>query len=602
MKLSKLYSNKENFKNILFNLNGLNVIYAEVKTDIKDKRNSHCLGKTKVAELIDFLLLKKIDKKDFLLKWDLNGKHLFTEYIFYLEIELNDGKLLTIKRGVENNTKISFSLSESRNEEFLPPSEYQYQNLSIDKAREVLSEFLKYDFFFNKNYDYRKLLSYCLRTPPDDYKDVFQLSKFSNGKHKYWKPIIFDLLGFDGELLLKKYENDDEIEELKGFIGTLKREYRIDKKDRDILIAERQSIEQNNAEIEKKIDAFNFYEQDKKLIQNGIDKIENSISDYNSISYSLNYEIDKLKKSIQKEFAFDITKVQQVFEETGIYFGNQIKNDYQELLNFNSKITIERNKLIKKVLSSKQKELEKINFELKELNSKKEELLSIIQDTDTFKKFKAHQKSLAKKEEELNEVNEKIKYIDLIFSKEEEIESKKEEIEGTINRLKYLSSHTEENEKYSEIRKKFRDYYKFIMDENANISWHLNNNNNIDFPAPKILDKTNTNTSKDEGTTYKKILCVAFDLAILTSYNNQSFFRFIYHDDVLSTQDNGIKIRLLTLIQNLSKKYNIQYMLSVIKSDLPVDENDVITYFNDNEVVLKLNDKDDRGTLFGFSF
>ncbi|QYS91994.1 DUF2326 domain-containing protein [Flavobacterium covae] len=140
------------------------------------------------------------------------------------------------------------------------------------------------------------------------------------------------------------------------------------------------------------------------------------------------------------------------------------------------------------------------------------------------------------------------------------------------------------------------------MDENANISWHLNNNNNIDFPAPKILDKTNTNTSKDEGTTYKKILCVAFDLAILTSYNNQSFFRFIYHDDVLSTQDNGIKIRLLTLIQNLSKKYNIQYMLSVIKSDLPVDENDVITYFNDNEVVLKLNDKDDRGTLFGFSF
>ncbi|QYS91992.1 hypothetical protein JJC04_05025 [Flavobacterium covae] len=65
MKLSKLYSNKENFKNILFNLNGLNVIYAEVKTDIKDKRNSHCLGKTKVAELIDFLLLKKIDKKIF---------------------------------------------------------------------------------------------------------------------------------------------------------------------------------------------------------------------------------------------------------------------------------------------------------------------------------------------------------------------------------------------------------------------------------------------------------------------------------------------------------------------------------------------------------
>lgn len=94
-------------------------------------------------------------------------------------------------------------------------------------------------------------------------------------------------------------------------------------------------------------------------------------------------------------------------------------------MNFNSKITIERNKLIKKVLSSKQKELEKINFELKELNSKKEELLSIIQDTDTFKKFKAHQKSLAKKEEELNEVNQKIKYIDLIFLKKKKLNQKR---------------------------------------------------------------------------------------------------------------------------------------------------------------------------------
>ena len=42
--------------------------------------------------------------------------------------------------------------------------------------------------------------------------------------------------------------------------------------------------------------AFNFYEQDKKLIQNGISDIENAISDCNSISYNLNYEIDKLKK------------------------------------------------------------------------------------------------------------------------------------------------------------------------------------------------------------------------------------------------------------------------------------------------------------------
>lgn len=603
MKLSKLYSNQEKFKNILFNLNGLNVIYAEVQTDLKDKKNSHDLGKTKVAELIDFLLLRKIDKKDFLLKLtDIDNKSIFNEYIFYLEIELDNGKFLTIKRGIESNTKISFSLLEKRSTDFFPPTKFDYENISIDKAREILADFLNFNFFFDKNYDYRKALSYNLRTPPDDYKDVFQLSKFSNGKHKYWKPFIFDLLGFDGELLLKKYENDEEIEEINGFIGTLKREYKIDKKDRDSLIAEKISIEENNAEIENKIDAFNFYEQDKKLIQNGISDIENSISEYNSLSYNLNFEIDKLKKSIQNDFAFELNKVQKVFEETGIYFGEQIKKDYQELLDFNSKITIERNKLIKKVLVKKQKELVQINSSLSELNSKKENLLSVLQDTDTFKKFKTYQKALAKTEEELNNVNLKISYIDLIFSKEDEIETKRGDIEETIDKLKYLSRHTEENNKYEDIRKKFHSYYKFIMDESANISWHLNSSNNIEFPPPKVQDNTNKNTAKGEGTTYKKLLCVAFDLAILTSYNNQPFFKFIYHDDVLSTQDNGIKLRLLELINNLLKDFDFQYILSVIKSDLPIDEEENILYFEENEVVLRLNDVSEEGTLFGFSF
>ena len=65
MKLSKLYCNNKDFKNITFNPIGLNVIYADVKPIDKSKKdNSHSRGKTKVAELIDFLLLKKIDNND----------------------------------------------------------------------------------------------------------------------------------------------------------------------------------------------------------------------------------------------------------------------------------------------------------------------------------------------------------------------------------------------------------------------------------------------------------------------------------------------------------------------------------------------------------
>ena len=77
MQLSKLYCNIEGFKNILFNLNGLNIVYADVKSDFNEKKNSHDLGKTKLAEIIDFLLLKGIDKKHFLLKIKNEEKSIF---------------------------------------------------------------------------------------------------------------------------------------------------------------------------------------------------------------------------------------------------------------------------------------------------------------------------------------------------------------------------------------------------------------------------------------------------------------------------------------------------------------------------------------------
>ena len=34
---------------------------------------------------------------------------------------------------------------------------------------------------------------------------MFQLGKFMNGKHKDWKPAVFELLGYDSKALVRKY-------------------------------------------------------------------------------------------------------------------------------------------------------------------------------------------------------------------------------------------------------------------------------------------------------------------------------------------------------------------------------------------------------------
>ncbi len=603
MQLSKLYCNHKDFKNITFNLNQLNVIYADVKSKLEEKKNSHALGKTKLADLIDFMLLKKIDRHHFLLKIKENDISVFTNHIFYLELYLNSGKFLTIKRAVKSNTKISFVIQDQTITDYCPPSTWSHENVSIKKARNILSEYLSFDFFHNKDYNYRKSIGYSLRTQ-DDYKDVYKLNKFVGGQDIHWKPFMFDLLGFKGELLQLKYDNDSKIEDIKRLINSYKNDYSVKIEDRDEIIAEKAILENEYKEVEKQIDKFNFYQQDKTLIKKGVDEIEVKISNLNTKSYKLNYELDRLRSSIKNNFSFDIDKVKKVFEETSILFPAQLSSDYENLLAFNKKLTTERNKLLRSTINEKEKELNNINSKLEKLHKERESLLTHLTDSDTFTKFKKHQKDLVKVESQLLKFQEKINAIDLIVQKENEIEALQTNIKSTINELKKIHQSTDRNKKYNEIRALFTKFYKHIMDENAVLSWHLNSNNNVDFIPPKVKSKIDESkvTAKDEGNTYMKLLCVAFDLSILCAYNKESYFRFVYHDDVLSQQDYGIKIRLLELINNITKKYKIQYILSAIKSDLPVNHSGKIQEFNENEIVLKLHDKDISGTLFGFEF
>ena len=603
MKLSKLYCNDEKFKNIKFNLKGLTVIYADVKSQPIEKKNSHDLGKTKLAELIDFLLIKEIDRKHFLLKTKEQGTSIFDDFIFYLEVQLNSGKYLTIKRSVGQHTKTSFSLSFSSTHNFTPPTIWVHENLGYKKAKEYLNEILAFDFFQGKSYTYRKAVSYSIRKQ-QDYDDVYKLSKFVGGKDVDWKPFMFDLLGFDGETLEKKYRDEENIKNIAEIIDSLKKDFSVNENSRDEIVAQLAINEGKANKIEKDIDAFNFYEQDKTLIKEGIEDIESKISQLNTTSYNLNYEIEKLQTSIKNNFAFNINKVEKVFKEANMFFPENLKNNYEDLLSFNKELTKERNKYIKEVLIDKKNKLKIISNELYELNKKKEDLLGFLQDTDTFNKFKVYQRNLSKIQGEIISLQERIKVIDTIIQKEKELESFNRDIEKSIEILKELQQNTDKNTRYNDIRSKFSQYFEEVMNEDAYISWSLNTNNNVDFTPPKIKtkDSSSIDTAKDEGKTYRKLLCIMFDLAILTTYNAESYFRFVYHDDVLSQQDNGIKRRLLELIRNLSLQYDFQYILSVIKSDLPTDENDSPILFDENEIILKLNDKDEIGTLFGFEF
>ena len=191
MRLLKIFSDK-NFKNVRLNEH-FNVVLAKIQ-DKTNKNDTHNLGKTSLIHVINFLLLGEFQKNKGLL-----SNSIFYGQTFYLEIKLNNGQHLIIRRDINSPSKISFKLNDIELNNFIPPAEWDEEDMAFDKAKEKLNEYLDFDVL--TNWTYRKSITYFLRTQ-QDYLDVYQLNKFK-GRHIDWKPFVFELLGFNGKLRWK---------------------------------------------------------------------------------------------------------------------------------------------------------------------------------------------------------------------------------------------------------------------------------------------------------------------------------------------------------------------------------------------------------------
>ena len=159
MKLSRIYSNQARlFAPIAFNGvrdANISVVFARITKPKDPTKDSHNLGKTTLVHLIDFLLLKNIEKDHIFLK---HGE-LFTKFVFYLEIQTPKGAYVTIRRAVATHTRASLK----RHSEEIPDlsdwdnQKWDHEDITIDKARQLLDSYL--DLEAIKPWEYRKGVS-----------------------------------------------------------------------------------------------------------------------------------------------------------------------------------------------------------------------------------------------------------------------------------------------------------------------------------------------------------------------------------------------------------------------------------------------------------
>lgn len=599
MKLSKIYTNNDSmFTPINFNLNNnsenlLNVIFAESLDPMNKSKNLHNKGKTILVYLIDFLLLKEADYQSFPMKY----KNKFKDLEFYIEVLLNSGSYLTINRNLEERSPISLKFHEHEKQNYtkLDVNEWNHYRIAFSRAEDIVNSNLNLQI--TKPWSYRKGLTYFLRTQ-QDYNDPFQISKFSKGSDSHWKPYMAHILGLDSNLIMKKYEIDEKIYKLTTEKNIKAREVVYSEDDYNKLNNEIEIAKEELIKISNDLDSFKFSKHEIEINQTMIKEIEIKDASINNLLYNVNYDIKKIEDSLNRKISFDLKKIDQIYTEAELYFPNQLKKDYQELVEFNRQISKERknglNEQLKKLVNQK----ENLAKELFELDEQRSSYIKIMKETNTIEKYKLLQKELSNKKAYIINLEHQLSALRSIVILVNKINTENNNLQNIKNKIS--NSLIYSSEKHLAIVKDFSNLVKTVFDQTANLYCKLNKEGNLEFniafkETDNILSKE---TDEAKGTSYRKLLCVLFDLTILRQYANDSFFHFVYHDGIFENIENRLKEKLLNVIRESVSNYGIQCIFTIIETDLLRDEQGKQIYFPDEEVVLKLNDKGDEGRLF----
>lgn len=588
MKLSRLYSNDARFHSIVFN-DGLNVVLGKVTRRYDMLRDSHNLGKSSLIEVLDFMMLKELKADSFFKKY----ANIFSSHIFYIELLLNDSTYLTIRRAVANPNNISFIKSEVSCE--CHEHTKWDVTLPLTKSKEYLNRQLAFNVLTGVNY--RTTVSFCLRTQKD-YNNVFQLSKNFKGKQKNWKPVVFELLGYGPEKLIEKYDLDKQLEDLDASAKSISSEMSISADDYDRIQSALALKKAERDEVQGQVDAFNFYASERSINQHLVEDIETMIAELNSREYALSFDFEKMKQSLENVPKFDIEQLKQIYAEVEVYFPDNIAHSYEDLLQFNIKVTKERNKYLREQMEVLDEEIRTVRVQLNELNEQRKQALGYLQDKDTFHKFKQHQKHLSQIEGEITRLELQLKNIDIVSGINEKADELKLKLKDVS---KELVSEVKKpaNPVTSSIKRNFNEIFKTVFGVSALLYVRTNNNSNVEFCTDVAPNEDAEATAEGYGDTYRKILCAAFDLAVIATYSDRSYFKFVYHDGILEGLDNRKKELYIQVIRQYCSQYGLQYIFSTIEDDVPESIHD---QFTPEERCLELNDSDDTGKLFGFSF
>lgn len=592
--LSKLYSNKPDiFEPIRF-VEGLNVVEGQIRLPENKNVDSHNLGKTTLGKMLDFMLLEARAKDFFLFKHE----DLFRDFIFFIEVRLERGGCVTMRRTVVEASKVSFKRHVADNQDFssLSEKDWDHFELPFEKSKQLADSWLNWRGL--SPWGFRHGLRYGLRTQ-NDFADIFKIGQFS-APHADWKPFLAHILGFDSAAVVDHYDTEEKITKEEQTAETISREMGGNTVDDVTRIDGLLSIQREAADKKQKlIDAFDFRPEDKRITKEVVDELDEKLAELSSRRYTLLHNRKKVKASLEEEqLLFRTDEAEKLFGEAGVLFQGQIKKDFEQLIQFNKAITEERRGYLFEELAEIEADLKEYSAEINSLGKKRSEALSFLSSTDVFDKYR-------KASEELVGIRAEI----LSLERQKELLTKLQEIRTQIRVLKEkrdgLQVRIEKDvekqsgdsaSRFYSIRQYFNEFVEAVINRRALLSVVTNTVGHLEFKA-EILNAEGLTTDAAMGMTYKKLLCMAFDLAVLRAHLKEPFPRFVFHDGALEGLDDRKKENLVEILREYAT-LGLQPIITLIDSDMPKATPGSPPLFQPEEIILTLHDEGEKGRLF----
>lgn len=581
--IHSVHSSLPSFKPQSFR-NGLNVMLAEKSFGASDKQTRNGAGKTSFIELIHFLLGGNADPKS------LFRTSALEEYRFGMVFDLG-GQSVKVERSGKNHGKVWVS-AEDTSRWPIEPS-VKGQQLSQEEWKTVLGAEM---FHLNRMStehgsapSFRSLFPYFVRRSsanafltPEKNNDQQQLGDYQTA--------LSFLLGLDWSIPqgwqhvrerekgLKALANAAGTGVLGKVVGTVAD-----------LRTELAVAESGARELREQLSSFHVlpeYESIEKEAS-ALTKDINELADANTLDRRL---VLDLSKALKEETPPPVGDLERLYSEAGVIVAQSALKRFEEVKAFHDSVIANRREYLSGEIAAAEARIEKREVKKGGLDSRRSELMSMLQTHGALEHYNKLQSELSKREADVQSLRNRMEAAEQLEGEKTELEIERK---GLLQRLR--TDYKERRDYVNEAILAFEQTSQELYDKEGAGRLSI-----ADTPNGPQFNITVPN-SRSKGIKNMQIFC--FDMMLMRLCAKRGIGPgFLIHDSHLFDGVDGRQVaHALEVGAKTAQELGFQYIVTMNSDDL---YKETLKSFDLDPYVLptRLTDAMEDGGLFGMRF